>query len=49
VAALPPAGSLAGPEAPPPPAAAPSARRRNRLTRRERKALERTMQICRDG
>ncbi|HEV3005422.1 MAG TPA: AAA family ATPase [Pirellulales bacterium] len=48
VAALPPVGSLANPEAPPP-AAARSARQRNRLTRRERKALERTVQICRDG
>jgi putative DNA primase/helicase len=48
VAAFPPAGSLANPEAPPP-AAARSARQRNRLTRRERQALERTMQICRDG
>ena len=48
VAALPPAGSLAKPEAPPP-AAAQSARQRNRLTRRERRALERTMRICRDG
>ncbi|HEV3007369.1 MAG TPA: AAA family ATPase [Pirellulales bacterium] len=48
VAALPPLGNLANAKDPPP-AAARSDREQNRLTRRERKALERTMRICRDG
>lgn len=46
VAALPPDGSLANPQSP---SSTRSTRKRNRLSRREREALERTIEICRDG
>ena len=48
VAALQTVGSLAQAQSPPP-AATRCGRKGKRLTRRERQALERTMQICRDG